>query len=570
MSASEEKCEEMRPGEQSEGKVPNFRGVRGLSTIPLRRALIGAAMLAIVCALVMVPIGNGVTNKAQAIGGVKNFTILHTNDEHSDIYPYALSYDTKPTTGGFARLATAIKSIKDAKDAINEPVLTLGAGDWAQGTLFSWMEMQPAPTYPAAPELTCMQIMGYDAVTFGNHDVELGPQYLSNAAGTGELDIAAAGVPAYGMPKVTFPILSSNIQFSGNPPTTGADKQLYDNFWNPTPSPIPPAPTALKIQPYAVKTLSNGLKVGMFGLMGVDAETVAPGAAPLKFGNVSGDTKASFMNRVATAQAMVSTLRNTEGCDVVVCLSHMGTSEEEQLADLVPSIDAIVGGHSHDLNYPPIIRPGGTIIVQAKSDSEYLGNLELQYDPAPSSGRKVTVRNAQAIHMDQTVASRPDVATAVGTYKALLNGILASKGLPSSTAAFEEPDLNGDGGFAVPSSPEMSETQMGDLITDAYRSTTSTQIAIEANGVIRDGIAKGASGIFSFYDLYRPIPLGASPYDSPKTPGYPLCAFYLDGAEIQAVLNQLLYMNSNTYFVQISGLKYTYDPNAAPGRKVVL
>src|SRR5450759_5618604 len=133
MSASEEKCEEMRPGEQSEGKVPNFRGVRGLSTIPLRRALIGAAMLAIVCALVMVPIGNGVTNKAQAIGGVKNFTILHTNDEHSDIYPYALSYDTNPTTGGFARLATAIKSIKDAKDAINEPVLTLGAGDWAQG-----------------------------------------------------------------------------------------------------------------------------------------------------------------------------------------------------------------------------------------------------------------------------------------------------------------------------------------------------------------------------------------------------------------------------------------------------
>jgi len=448
-------------------------------------------------------------------------------------------------------LAKTITDIKTARAAAGEPVLTLGAGDWSQGTLFSWLETG------AAPELTLMQMMGYDAVTIGNHDVELGPQYLA-----AELNAAATGA---GGVAVNLPILSSNITFSGG----AKDAALY-NFWSPTDV----QRASLKIQPYTTKTLSNGLKVGMFGLLGVDAEVDAPGEAPLSFGNVPGDptSPTSYAHRVTVAQSMVDTLRNTEHCDVVVCLSHEGTQEEERLADSVPSIDVIIGGHSHDLNYPPIVRPGGTIIVQAKANSEYLGDLELQYDPYPAAGRKVAVRNAQAIHMDQTVETVPAIDGLVNIYLAVLNSHLVPPSFPAGFNClnpFAETDLHGDGGFPLPNEPAMSETQIGDLITDAYRATTSTQIGIEANGVIRTGLAKGATGVFSFYDLYRPIPLGLSPYDSPTTPGYPLCAFYLAGAEIRGMLNQLLDMNSNTYFVQVSGLKYTYDPNGAAGNKVV-
>jgi len=529
------------------------QGVKGLLRKPWTRALTVIAALAIVCALVMVPVGKGVTDKAQASGGVKNFTILHTNDEHSEIYPYDLArdYPGNPTTGGFSRLAKTITDIKTARAAAGEPVLTLGAGDWSQGTLFSWLETG------AAPELTLMQMMGYDAVTIGNHDVELGPQYLA-----AELNAAATGA---GGVAVNLPILSSNITFSGG----AKDAALY-NFWSPTDV----QRASLKIQPYTTKTLSNGLKVGMFGLLGVDAEVDAPGEAPLSFGNVPGDptSPTSYAHRVTVAQSMVDTLRNTEHCDVVVCLSHEGTQEEERLADSVPSIDVIIGGHSHDLNYPPIVRPGGTIIVQAKANSEYLGDLELQYDPYPAAGRKVAVRNAQAIHMDQTVETVPAIDGLVNIYLAVLNSHLVPPSFPAGFNClnpFAETDLHGDGGFPLPNEPAMSETQIGDLITDAYRAETSTQIGIEANGVIRTGLAKGATGVFSFYDLYRPIPLGLSPYDSPTTPGYPLCAFYLAGAEIRGVLNQLLDMNSNTYFVQVSGLKYTYDPNGAAGNKVV-
>jgi 2',3'-cyclic-nucleotide 2'-phosphodiesterase (5'-nucleotidase family) len=489
-----------------------------------------------------------------AVSGARKFTILHTNDEHSEIIPYdlAMDYPNKPTTGGFSRLAKAIKDIKAAKAAAGEPVLTLGAGDWSQGTLFSWLETT------AAPELTLMQRMGYDAVAIGNHEVELGPQYLA-----AELNAAkAAGV--------NLPVLNANITFSGNPPDPSSpDSALYGFF-----SQTDKHRSSLYIQPYTTKTLSNGLKVGMFGLLGVDAEAVAPGAAPLSFGNVKGDPTdpISFVNRVITAQNTVGTLRNTEHCDVVVCVSHLGTYEEEQLADFVPNIDVIIGGHSHDLDYPPIIRGrGNTIIVEAKANSEYLGDLELKYDPAATTGPKVTVRNANAIHMGQSVGTIPALDTIIRSYLAGINAHLGFNCL----SPFAETDLRKDGGFPLLDEPPLTETNLGDLITDTYKTAVNqvdpahpTRIVVESNGVIRTGLAKGAKGVFSFYDLYRSLPLGGSPYD-PTTPGYPIVAFYLTGAEIHGVLNQLLEMNLNDFFVQVSGLKYTYDPNAASGKKVI-
>ena len=531
------------------------QGVKGLQRTPWKRGLIAIATLAMVCALVAMPIGGSVANKAQAaVSGARNFTILHTNDEHSEIIPYdlAMDYPNNPTTGGFSRLAKSIKDIKAAKKAAGEPVLTLGAGDWAQGTLFAWLETT------AAPELTLFQKMGYDAVTIGNHDVELGPQYLA-----AELDAAAdAGVD--------LPVLSSNITFSGNPPDPSSPDFPLFSFFSKTDR----HRSGLHIQPYTTKTLSNGLKVGMFGLLGVDAEAVAPGAAPLSFGNITGDptNPVSFVNRVIAAENTIATLRNSQHCDVVVCVSHMGTYEEEQLADFVPGIDVIIGGHSHDLNYPPIIRgQSNTIIVQAKANSEYLGDLELKYDPKVTSGPKVTVRDASAIHMDQSVGTVPAINNVIKSYLGAINASLGFNCL----APFAETDLKKDGGFPLLNEPPMTETNLGDLITDTYRTAVNqidpdhpTRIAIEANGVIRTGLAKGAKGVFSFYDIYRSLPLGGSPYD-PTTPGYPIVSFYLFGAEIQGVMNKLLDMSNNDFFLQASGMKYTWDPNAPTGKKLV-
>lgn len=515
--------------------------------IPWKKALVIASALAVSCAMLTAQTAGGAPRRAGV--AAKNFTILHTNDEHSEIIPYSLAkdYPDHPTIGGFSRLARTIGAIKTSKADAGEPVLTLSAGDWSQGTLFSWLETS------AAPELTLMQQIGYDAAAIGNHDVELGPQYaaalLNAAKGNG----------------VNLPLLSANIKFSGTPPDPGSpDASLY-SFYSATDR----QRSDLYIQPYTTRILPNGLKVGIFGMLGVEAEQVAPGMTPLTFGNVPGDDATSFLNRVGVAMTMVNTLRTAESCDVVVCLSHMGTEEEKLLATVAPGIDVIVGGHSHDLNYPPITS-GGTIIVQAGSYSEHLGELELRYDPG-ATGAKVTVRGARAIRMDETVETVPAVDAVINSFLTGLNTILGFDCL----AAYAETDVKGNRGFALLDVPPMAETAIGDLIADTYRSAANrvdpahpVDFALEANGVIRSGVAKGASGVFSFYDLYRVLPLGASPYDS-TTPGFPIVAFYLYGAEIEGVMNRILDLGRNDFFMQVSGLKYGYDPTAPEGKRLL-
>ncbi|HUK76133.1 MAG TPA: metallophosphoesterase, partial [Thermoleophilia bacterium] len=108
-------------------------------------------------------------------GDAMTFTILHTNDIHSNLIGMAPSSDYSPgttnddaTLGGFARLASVIAARKKAREA-RGPVLVLDAGDYSMGTAFG------AAIRETGAELQLMALMGYDATTFGNHDYDLGP-----------------------------------------------------------------------------------------------------------------------------------------------------------------------------------------------------------------------------------------------------------------------------------------------------------------------------------------------------------------------------------------------------------
>jgi 5'-nucleotidase / UDP-sugar diphosphatase len=492
-----------------------------LSSVNCRKMVIIVACLALACT-VFVTLPS--VKKAEADGALR-FTILHTNDEHSELIPYgpASDYPDNPTTGGFARLATLIGGIRSQKASAGEPVLTMSAGDFSMGTLFDALETS------AAPELTLFKDMGYDAVAIGNHEFDLGPSTLKST-----LDAAKAQ-------GVTFPLLCANINI---PPAEPLFSYMSETDLG---------GTDLKIQRYTIKTLSNGLKVGIFGLLGANAQSDAPAAKPV-----------TFLDTTTKSQEMVNTLR-AAGCQVVIALSHCGTSEETQLASSVSGIDVIVGGHSHDLNYPPIT-VGNTTIVQAESYCQYLGDLELEY-----SDGKVSVRNATAIPINQNTAADPAINTAVGNYVASLNATLGINIL----AQRQETDIAGDGGFALYDRPSFCETNVGDLVTDAYRATLNqldpaepVQIAVESNGVIRAGLPKGASGRFSFYDMYRTIGLGGSVTDTSK-PGYDLVSFYLLGAELQGVLSATLDIHQGDYFIQVSGAKYKCDPGAPGGHKLL-
>ena len=103
------------------------------------------------------------------------FTILHTNDLHSNFVGVAPVSDYDPSTpdhdgtrGGFERLSAMIRARKAAREGAG-PVLILDAGDYSMGTAFA------AATRETGGELQLLSMMGFDATTFGNHDFDLGP-----------------------------------------------------------------------------------------------------------------------------------------------------------------------------------------------------------------------------------------------------------------------------------------------------------------------------------------------------------------------------------------------------------
>jgi 5'-nucleotidase / UDP-sugar diphosphatase len=139
---------------------------------------------------------------AKAADVTKTFTILHTNDLHSnfigmspeaDYTPFSLNDDK--TRGGFARLAPLIAERKAAREA-QGPVLVLDDGDYSNGTAFG------AATRETGSELQLLFRMGFDATTFGNHEFDFGPDGLGTS-----IAVAAAGGR-------TPPIVASNIDLS--------------------------------------------------------------------------------------------------------------------------------------------------------------------------------------------------------------------------------------------------------------------------------------------------------------------------------------------------------------------
>ena len=148
--------------------------------------------------------------------------------------------------------------------------------------------------------------------------------------------------------------------------------------------------------PYILKTLS-GVRVAVIGLIGPDAfEYMNPG-------EIEG---ISVADPVKKMQSYMPELRNQ--ADLVVVLSHLGDEGDVALAECMPGIDVIVGGHTQVLFWEPL-KVGETFIVQAGPDGEYVGRLDLKVD---SKGRIVGYEN-QIIALDSHVPDDPEIARMV-------------------------------------------------------------------------------------------------------------------------------------------------------------
>jgi 5'-nucleotidase / UDP-sugar diphosphatase len=452
------------------------------------------------------------------------FTILHTNDEHSSLLPSPLAdfhpVHSNPARGGFARLAQAVEDLRARKTAEAEPVLALSAGDYLGGSAFAWLMLQDE-----APEVSLLLDIGYDVITIGNHEYDYDSERLARY-------LAAAGYPAAA---ARTAIVATN-----------------------TIIPHDHALARVGIEPTHLRTLDNGLAVGFFGLLGRHAAGLVPLAPPV-----------TFADPLDTARQAVANLR-AAGADVVVAITHAGTREDIVLAEQVPGIDVIVGGHSHEALYEPLMH-AGTIIVQAGSRLHYLGVLELEFDRARGT---VNVRNgktaqANLLPLDDNVDLHPAIASRIADYERKLNTTIArltGDRITDHSAVIAAAD------FSV-AYRAMQESPMGNFVTDAMRAraadalNTQVDFAFQANGVIRSAIIPGTMpyslGHITFADIVECVGLGFGP---DRQPGYPMISVYLTGEEVRRILEVsmlLSQLRGNSFFLQVSGLQAMYDPARA-------
>ena len=486
-----------------------------------RRLLPVLAIFLVIALFLSVP-GNPRSYAAQT--EELHFTILHTNDMHSELIPHSPAVDYRPgeenaVIGGFARLAAAVNEIREDKSREGEPVLLFDAGDFLGGAPFAWLALNGS-----APELTIMQEMGYDAVTIGNHEYDYGPDVLAQY-------LLEAGYPEAHQKTL---VLASNTEAPSGHPL--AAHSLYRKT--------------------GMFELENRLKVGVFGLIGKDA-ILSTG----ENGNMQ------FLDQRETACQMISELRE-QGADIIVAISHSGVNDDRELAQEVAGIDIIVGGHSHTALLEPVLQ-GGTIIVQAGSLGMYLGQLQLAYDPDTG---KVRVRNEEdgqpfLIPMDSSFVPDLRIEALVQEYTIKLNAYVEEvtggefNDVMSTIARSD---------FVLSNLPPLAETKLGDFVTDAMRFVAEeftgerVDIAGQANGNIRNSIFPGtteqSAGNVSLYEILEATGVGRG---LDGRPGCPMASVYLTGEEVRRVLEidillQKLMVDSS--FLQFSGLRYSYNP----------
>lgn len=461
-----------------------------------------------------------------AAEGKKTFTILHTNDMHSNFIGMGPASDYTPltlnddqTTGGYARIATVIATRRQAR-ASQGPVLVLDAGDFSMGTAFA------AASREIGGELQLMSRMGYDATTFGNHEFDLGPDGLGKAIGVAS---KAGRIPA---------VLSSNTDFDGSDPTLVELQQLAK---------------AGLIRRYLVIE-RGGLRFGLFGVLGKEAQIYTSGGA------------VKFPDPIESAREVVKVLRETEKVDVVIALSHGGvekgkdgrysSGDDVHLAEAVPGIDVVIGGHSHTELREAIIVNAHTPVVQTGKEGKNVGELVISID-----GAKLTV-DSYRLHPinDRIAGDRAMVDEIDQLKKGVSAAVFASRGYsvdqPLAITPQDLPNTFTD---------IAAGTILANLVTDAHRKATQADIGFTVNGLMRAPLLRGKTGVVTVYDVFAVAPLGAGIVDA--TAGSALVTGYFTGQELKNILEFFLVdspAHPGEYFPRVSGMRFRYDKSRPP------
>lgn len=479
-----------------------------------------AAVLVFVLVLGMTGMSSNV--KAADQTDLKTIDIMFVHDTHSHLNSFSTVVDEKQEMiGGFARIKTLIDEQKE-KDP---DTLVVDGGDFSMGTLVQTVfETQAA-------EIRMLGALGCEATTLGNHEFDYRSKglakMLETAAESGDT------VPELLVCNINWDAMEQQGFSEGQ-------QQIRDAF------------TEYGVKDY-VMVQKGDVRVALLGVFGKDALACAP------------TCELQFTDPVEAVKKTVAEIKKNEDADIIVCLSHSGTSEDESksedeiLAKKVPDLDVIISGHTHTKLEKPIVH-GDTYIVSAGEYGKYLGALSLEQKADGRWGMK----EYRLIPIETDIAENAATQEEINSFMATVDSdYLAQFG-------FTREQVLAENDVAFDSLEDLynihTEHNLGDLIADAYayavtNSTdyngTPVDVAIAPSGTIRDTYTKGN---ITVEDVFNSFSLGIG---ADGVPGYPLIEAYLTGkelktvAEIDASVSDL--MTSARLYMY--GLQFTYNPH---------
>ena len=322
--------------------------------------------------------------------------------------------DMHAAVDNFPKLAWIVDSLK----VLYPDMLLLAAGDNQTGNPVN--DQYPEKGWPV---IDLMNATGFDLSAVGNHEFDTGPEGFGNLA-----------------KKADFSFICANVS--------------QDNSVD------------VKISPYKIITLPNGLRLAFLGLLQLGQNGI-PDSHP---DNLKGF---SFRSPFETAPEY---LWLKDSCDIFIALTHIGFEEDVKLAETLPAgIDLIIGGHSHTRVEKEQIH-NGIMITQAENKLKYGTLTRLTVG---SDGR--VQRNMQLINIRNSAKEKPAIRAMVDKYNdnPVLNEVISTASGDFST--YEE---------------------LGYLMADAQREAAGADIALMNPGGVRiDRLEKGPVTIKNVYQL---------------------------------------------------------------------
>ena len=411
---------------------------------------------------------------------------------------------------GAIDLYAAMAALKADYEAQGAEVILADAGDYSQGTVY-------VSVNKGADAVTMMNATGYDVVTLGNHEFDYGyAQLVEN------------------MKAAKFQVLCADV--------LGADgKTIYD------------ANTIIE---------KGGVKIGFFGLETPEAQTKANPKLiqGLKF--LAGADGKELYN---CAAAQVADLK-AKGADLVVCLAHLGVDESSEpytsydLAKNVQGIDFIIDGHSHSVM---TAGPNGEAIQSTGTAFANIGVITIDNATKKIVGNELkaiwhTEKNADGKSVTVVDYKTRDEKVAAAA-KAIIDPIDKAYG---EKFAVSEVALNG---AKAPNGNRDSETNLGDLITDAmlWKVLADAEITVPEENVVAITNGGGIRASIGVGDVTKKDINTVLPF------GNTLAVVYVKGSELLEALEASTYCTPESIggFPQVAGMQFTvatyetYDKN---------